>query len=562
MAATEILGPLRALASLLPAASGNFASDHLALAAKQLTKIENDALQKFRDAGDRCIEKLSGNTIVLLQRLLSGTRAIARSRRDSIQTDDGKAQSVYELLEKFDVDKDGVLSRKEFLDAARQLLGEFEVKDLEKLVNEVDRNKDGSVDIHEFTVWLYGAQADVTPKSTNGKAQKKDEAAKDHVGWDELRDKLGAVTAELSVKTEALRKMEDRHEMEMDASLNFWRGIAKNSIHTLDKKINLDNHEWLGNGKFGFVLKAVTRSDNKEVVVKMMGLRWAHLAVKEWQFGKTIGKCSTLVDYDDVMLHNDDDKSFEKLLKTGYELGKLKSRTARSKFPDRYVCLTEELMNRGTVQDWIDHGNLLPGGMLCVMKSVASALAFMHAKGVTHNDIKPENVMCHQDNPDDERSHVTVKLGDLGCATMSSDTVADYWQYGMTAFCMITGEKFGARKYMKENVSGFCDECAAAVKAGQNEGALGVALSKVPDMLRRVFPQQQTMEEVQNDDCLQGWTFFDGESNDAQDSPASLHHPHSMKPRAVKAHPGMQDATARRAERSLDLASWSGFGTD
>merc|ERR1719162_751404 len=99
-----------------------------------------------------------------------------------------------------------------------------------------------------------------------------------------------------------------------------------------------------------------------------MGLRWAHLAVKEWQFGSTIGKHPCVVDYDDVMLHNDDDQCFGKLLKEGYDSGKLKSRTKRTLFPDRYICLTQELMNRGTVQDWMDDDCFLPGGLLSVMQ--------------------------------------------------------------------------------------------------------------------------------------------------------------------------------------------------
>merc|ERR1711975_118635 len=108
------------------------------------------------------------------------------------------------------------------------------------------------------------------------------------------------------------------------------------------------------------------------------------------------------------MLHADNDASMLRLLQIGFADGKLQSRKKRTQFPDRYICLTQELMNRGTVQDWINHGNLLPGGILCVMKTVASALAFMHRKGVTHNDIKPENIMCHQDNPENERSSVIV----------------------------------------------------------------------------------------------------------------------------------------------------------
>merc|ERR1719460_321128 len=107
--------------------------------------------------------------------------------------------------------------------------------------------------------------------------------------------------SELDEKTRSLSRIEKRHEEETEASLDFWRGIAKNAILTIDQKVDLGSCEWLGNGKFGFVLKAKRIKDKRDVVVKMMGLRWAHLAVKEYEYGSTIGKHPNVVDYDDVM---------------------------------------------------------------------------------------------------------------------------------------------------------------------------------------------------------------------------------------------------------------------
>merc|ERR1719282_1057801 len=97
------------------------------------------------------------------------------------------------------------------------------------------------------------------------------------------------------------------------------------------------------------------------------------------------------------MLHSDDDNTVRSLIQAGYEAGELKSRTKRTNFPDRYICLTQEFMNAGTVQDWIDDDQLRPGGMFVVMRKVAAALAFLHDMGVTHNDIKPENVMVNME---------------------------------------------------------------------------------------------------------------------------------------------------------------------
>jgi hypothetical protein len=281
-----------------------------------------------------------------------------------------------------------------------------------------------------------------------------------------------------------------------------------------------------------------------------MGLRWAHLAVKEWQFGKSLGKHPNVVDYDDVMLHNDDDSSFKTLLEKGYEDGKLKSRKKRTLFPDRYICLTQELMNRGTVQDWMDTDCLLPGGMLSTMQSVASALAFLHKNGVTHNDIKPENVMLHQEDAENERSTVIVKLGDLGCCTKSTDTTADYWQYGMTVFCMATGEKFGTRKYREERVAEFCAEAEATLSSGQATGKLGTSLAKVPDMMRGVFPQELSFADLRDDPALQDWEFFDGEAAEEEVRPD---HRRSMRPHSIKiTMEKMHEATSRHACQRID----------
>jgi serine/threonine protein kinase len=243
------------------------------------------------------------------------------------------------------------------------------------------------------------------------------------------------------------------------------------------------------------------------MVVKMMGLRWAHLAVKEWQHGSTVGKHPNVVDYEDVMLHADDDKSLERLLIQGYESGKLASRKKRTTFPDRFICLTQEFMNRGTVQDWMDEGCLSLSGMLTVMHNVATALAYMHKNKVTHNDIKPENVMLHQE----DNGEMIVKLGDLGCTTKNKETSADFWQYGMTVFCMTTGEKFGARKYRPEDAQTFCNEVTSACRKSGAEGRLGKALMGIPKLLQRVFAEEIPMSDVASSDILQGWSFFDSD---------------------------------------------------
>jgi len=325
-----------------------------------------------------------------------------------------------------------------------------------------------------------------------------------------LRARLDAAEAELLVKKRALEQLEFTHDEEIAAIHDFWRSVAQHCVLNINQKIDLGTATWLGNGKYGFVLKATRRKDSREVVVKMMGTRWAHLAVKEWQHGSMVGIHPNIIEYEEVMLHADDDRTISKLLQTGYKQGKLKSRNKRSKFPDRFICLTQEYMNRGTVQDWLDKKVLNTGGVLAVLRRVANALAYMHRKQVTHNDIKPENVMLHQDSPND--GDVQVKVGDLGLARKSADSSTDYWQYGMTAFCMTVGGRFGAQKYTPERIDDFARAMARSCeKVGQNfdDERLAGALNEVPALIRKVFMTEVSMDEVSEWPSMQDWGFFE-----------------------------------------------------
>merc|ERR1712228_719329 len=181
--------------------------------------------------------------------------------------------------------------------------------------------------------------------------------------------------------------------------------------------------------------------------MKWSDVRHVDVTAREWHYGSTLGRHEAIINYDSALLYNDDDSTFENMLKAGFSNGKLKSAIARTKFPRRWICLVQEFANRGTVQDWLDKELLSPEGMLVVIKQVALALSHMHEKNICHNDIKPENVLLHCD-----RQVVSVKLCDLGLAEFSEEREADYWQFGMTGVCMVTGEKFGERKFKPERV--------------------------------------------------------------------------------------------------------------
>jgi len=156
----------------------------------------------------------------------------------------------------------------------------------------------------------------------------------------------------------------------------------------------------------------------------------------------------------------------------------------------------------------------LPGGMLVVMQRIASALAFMHQRGVTHNDVKPENIFLHQIVEGDPRAKVTVKLGDLGLSEVSKDRANDFQQYAMSVLCMITKEKFGTRKFQSELVSDFVTDVARITGDDPTKASpdsVAAALAEIPGLLRKVWLQDDiTMNEVSYSSWLENWDFFEG----------------------------------------------------
>ncbi len=73
--------------------------------------------------------------------------------------------------------------------------------------------------------------------------------------------------------------------------------------------------------------------------------------------------------------------------------------------------IAAELLTGPTVKDFVvEHQQMPPEIAACVALQLAEALEEAHAKGVIHRDVKPENVLIHQDRG--------VKLTDFGIAHM------------------------------------------------------------------------------------------------------------------------------------------------
>jgi len=317
---------------------------------------------------------------------------------------------------------------------------------------------------------------------------------------------LGDVARTAFAGSSELKESQRRYEATEEAWLDFWTDASKSSIDSrpFREACDLDTAEWIGCGKWGWVMRSRRKTDNKDVVVKVSDLKHANIVTKEWKYGHALSKTHQgIVDYQSVYLYGDD-SIMQNKLKDAFKTGRLKgAQEHRASFPEHYVCMVQEFMNAGDVQDWIDKEKLHPTGMLVVLRSVAAALAHMHEQEVTHNDIKPENVLLSQ-----EGDRIIVKLGDLGLAEKSRNTTSDVTRYGLSAFCMITGEKFDQRRCKPESIQAIVDDLYSACVDSGAEGDLGVALGKLPALLEQTLRETTTMAEVRKAACLKGWDFL------------------------------------------------------
>ena len=83
-----------------------------------------------------------------------------------------------------------------------------------------------------------------------------------------------------------------------------------------------------------------------------------------------------------------------------------------------YYYLVMDLVSGGEMFDHlIEYGAYSEADAARLMREVASALAFLHGVGVTHADLKPENLLlCSK-----KRVDGTIKMIDFGCAVMEKN---------------------------------------------------------------------------------------------------------------------------------------------
>lgn len=235
-----------------------------------------------------------------------------------------------------------------------------------------------------------------------------------------------------SRKRELLR-VEVRQEKVLSDYTDFLKRLAVSSAtDTLPKILELSSAEVLGMGNYGYVVLCRHRVSGRRTVVKLQNERRVDVAVQEWAHGSELGRHPNIVEYTEAIMHRDSTREIEKLLSAGFDAGTLKGKRPRF-FPAVWFCLCLEYMDRGSVQDLLNQQLLTTECVGAIARQTAAALAFIHRRKCTHNDIKPENLLLCQSS---EGDRLVVKLADLGLADYSLDRSRDCDLFAYTVWCM------------------------------------------------------------------------------------------------------------------------------
>jgi len=139
---------------------------------KTLGDAEATALRDFEAAGKKCLELLGEEVLGVLHgadlskvnKCDGGSPDDPHNKeqvnKEQVGDADQSKQSVRVLFEQFDLDGDGLISCKDFKEDVLLGLGLGELMsdaDVDRLVEAADEDKDGFINLTEFTNWLFSS---------------------------------------------------------------------------------------------------------------------------------------------------------------------------------------------------------------------------------------------------------------------------------------------------------------------------------------------------------------------------------------------------------------------
>lgn len=292
------------------------------------------------------------------------------------------------------------------------------------------------------------------------------------------------------------RRLENHLEHRLDDYDKFLEDLGRYSSRpVLAEAFDLSDATVLGRGHYGYVFACKSRAaPRKQVVVKVMSERWVRVAASEWAHGVEVGKHPHVVDHLQVLVHDDTKGEVRNCIQRAFASSSLPGK-APELFPSVYYAIVLELMEHGTASRLAKEGLLNMEGCGAIARQVASALAFLHRRKRTHNDVKPENILLQRAR---DGSHLVAKLSDMGLAAHSVERGRDFDLFGYSIWCLMLRRSFTQCPSGAEREAALVKlGCAAAV---QRAGSLGAALVQMVSGVWRLttgFCEVETLYELQ-----------------------------------------------------------------
>lgn len=175
---------------------------------------------------------------------------------------------------------------------------------------------------------------------------------------------------------------------------------AASTEHTLESKYRVHWRRPLGEGAFGAVYLGTNRQTGEKVAIKKISQRFTD----RWSFQNEMG---ALLQIRQAGGHPN-------------ICGMKENFVELSDDEDGYFYLVLDLIAGGEMFDQLcNAGPYSEADAARLIREVASALNFLHGIGITHADLKPENLMLSSK----ESAKAVIKLVDFGCAR--SDAVLE-----------------------------------------------------------------------------------------------------------------------------------------
>lgn len=265
------------------------------------------------------------------------------------------------------------------------------------------------------------------------------------------------------------------------AELREFRNFMRTATSPLDE-VNVI--KFIAKGTAGWVFLVENKETGEKSAMKLIRMTVARTGIKEWFCSKVLRAiaCPNVV-YTSERVHcvvrDEAPPVIQKELENAGPVG-------------YYMCLTQELMPWGTLEDLAIEGELSPGIMFKCMEDVANTLATMHKNGLQHRDVKPENIMLEMDASD---SVIAAKMCDFGSAMVGNDPASvkdDIRRYGVTLFSVATGECWTKSRLIHEKHENMVSRLALAVEGSEHE-----ILKTLPQLLEQILSCSLQMSEIE-----------------------------------------------------------------